>query len=124
MNQLFNMSLPEHFESSLKAEGLDIFAKITTTKNLQGNSPLHVFTLKNTYLLIQRILELANKYSIIVNLDIQNKSGNTPLHITNNNNLIKLLLKYGASPFIPNNNGEMVYTKNKLIKEHIHSKFI
>ena len=118
------MSLPEHFDSALKVEGLDVFTKITTTKNLQGNSPLHVFTLKNTYLLIQRILELASRHSISVNLDIQNKSGNTILHITTNKDLIKLLLNHGASPFIPNSSGEMVYTKNKLIKEYIDSKFI
>lgn len=118
MNELFNCSSEEDLNIFLKKNNQDINQKnnkkinIDNIRNLQGNTPLHTFVLQNKINILK--LVLLNK-NFVYNINSVNYLGDTPLHLSTNDEISSLLLKYGANPFIPNNNKKFSYYKVKSI---------
>lgn len=79
-------------------------------KDEKGNNFLHIATLKNSF----RAVELLTNYNTSIfkygvpSLDVntQNKNGDTPLHYIRSLDIANLLLKKGANPNVQNINGD------------------
>ena len=76
---------------------LDNGADVNSIHSIFGYTPLHSACIKNNILLIYFLHENG------ANPNIKQISGNTPLHLCSNLDIIKLLIKYNADPNIENN---------------------
>lgn len=111
MNDLFNCSSEEDLNIFFKKNGGKKI-NINSIINLQGNNPLHIFVLQNKTKVLK--LVLSNK-NFIYDINSPNYLGDTPLHLSKNEEISELLLKFGANPFIPNKSRNFSYYKVKSI---------
>jgi ankyrin repeat protein len=81
--------------------------------DIHGNTPLHIYVINFKLDIIKELFKntkTKNKMHELCN--VQNKYGNTPLHLSKNPEISKFLIHQGANPFIPNQKGEIVYNTN------------
>lgn len=109
---LFNTIIPEDIEKLVK-NGDDI-----DMQDSNGNTPLHKMIVAKRIITVKTLLKLG------ANPNIRNFYGQTPLHITNKRDMIELLLKYGASPYLPDNYKDIPYIKNSIVKEIVDRRFV
>lgn len=83
-------------------------------KDYYGNTIIHSLVINNKYEPLEELLKMSLNALLI---NSKNSFGNTPIYYAKNISIIKLLLKYKSNPFITNNNKEMPYITNPLIKE-------
>lgn len=109
MNELFNCSSNEDIDLFIKKNSYKkIF--INDIRNLQGNTPIHTFVLTNKKEVLKKIL--SDKH-FVYDINSINSLGDTPLHLSNNDEISQILLKYNANPFIPNKKKNFSYYKVK-----------
>ncbi|XP_077313361.1 B-cell lymphoma 3 protein [Lithobates pipiens] len=88
---------------------IDLHADIiaATRADEDGDTALHIAVVHENILAVQRVIALLNHGRI--NLDILNNLRQTPLHlavITNQPDIVGLLLEHGSSPSIQDRNGQ------------------
>lgn len=109
---LFNATNPKEIEKLIKSgENINII-------DSNNNTPLHKMVIKKQFDAVNKLLELG------ANPNIKNIFGQTPLHLSKDKLIINELLKNGASPYIPDNNGIMTFVSNSIVKEIIEKRFV
>jgi ankyrin repeat protein len=79
------------------------------TLDLYGNTPIHTYVINGRVGALDKYVELSSA-NIRKIINTRNVNGQTPLHMAKNPEIIKILLKNHASPFIPDNNNNLAYT--------------
>lgn len=72
-------------------------------ENVEGNNVLHVACDKKNFVLLQSLLDLERAHGRVMNLDVMNGSGATPLYLSvkrRHEDMITLLLENQADPFV------------------------
>jgi ankyrin repeat protein len=88
-------------------------------QNLKGDTLLHKLVAYRKIDAINKLLELGG------NTNIRNNNGQTPFHYVKNIendinlNIIKILLKYGGNPYLPDKNKKIPFLENNLICKYI-----
>ena len=80
----------------------------TPTLDLYGNTPIHTYVINGRIKALDKYIELS-RANIRKVINTRNVNGQTALHMTKNPEIIKILLKNHASPFIPDNNNNLGY---------------